>query len=113
MTPQNELKSHGFQRQPHSILLVLFLSDPRELKEDGNILEKPYPARFFKWDILRLVLIKWAKEVKHDPNIFFAGEEINLTVRSFTHGYDLFHPHRVVIWHATMREERAGKLVWG
>jgi len=55
---------------------------------------------------------EWAKEIKHDPQIYFSGEELNLTVRSFTHGYDLFHPHKIVIWHATMREERAGKLVW-
>lgn len=55
---------------------------------------------------------KWAKEIKHDPEIYFSGEELNLTVRSFTHGYDFFHPHKIVIWHATMREERAGKLVW-
>ena len=74
-------------------------------------LKKPYPARFLSGHFA-FGSNKWAKEVRHDPNIFFAGEEINLTVRSFTHGYDLFHPHRVVIWHATMREERAGKLVW-
>lgn len=55
---------------------------------------------------------QWARDVRHDPNIYFSGEELNLTVRSFTHGYDLFHPHKVVIWHATMREERSGKLVW-
>jgi len=24
----------------------------------------------------------------------------------------LFHPHEVVIWHATMREERSGMLIW-
>jgi len=74
-------------------------------------LTKPYPARFLSGHFA-FGPNKWAKEVRHDPNIFFAGEEINLTLRSFTHGYDLFHPHRVVIWHATMREERAGKLVW-
>lgn len=55
---------------------------------------------------------EWAKVIKHDPLIYFSGEELNLTVRSFTHGYDMFHPHKIVIWHATMREERAGKLVW-
>jgi hypothetical protein len=55
---------------------------------------------------------KWAKEIKHDPSIYFSGEELNLTVRSFTHGYDLFHPHKIVIWHATMREERSGILLW-
>lgn len=74
-------------------------------------LKKPYPARFLSGHFA-FGPNKWAKEVRHDPNIFFAGEEINLTVRSFTHGYDLFHPHKVVIWHATMREERSGKLVW-
>jgi hypothetical protein len=55
---------------------------------------------------------EWAKEIKHDPDIYFSGEEINLTVRSFTHGYDMFHPHELVIWHATMREERSGMLKW-
>ena len=78
---------------------------------DWKNLTKPYPARFLSGHFA-FGPNQWAKDVRHDPNIFFAGEEINLTIRSFTHGYDLFHPHRVVIWHATMREERAGKLVW-
>lgn len=55
---------------------------------------------------------EWAKEIKHDPDIYFSGEELNLTVRSYTHGYDLFHPHKLVVWHSTMREERSGKLKW-
>lgn len=54
----------------------------------------------------------WAKEIKHDPDIYFSGEELNLTVRSYTHGYDLFHPHKLVVWHSTMREERSGMLKW-
>ena len=74
-------------------------------------LKKPYPARFLSGHFA-FGTNQWAKDVKHDRDIFFAGEELNLSVRSFTHGYDLFHPHKVVIWHATMREERAGKLVW-
>jgi glycosyltransferase involved in cell wall biosynthesis len=55
---------------------------------------------------------EWAKEILHDPAIYFSGEELNLTVRSYTHGYDLFHIPEVVIWHATMREERDGILIW-
>jgi hypothetical protein len=74
-------------------------------------LTKPYPARFLSGHFA-FGPNQWAKEVRHDPNIFFAGEELNLSVRSFTYGYDLFHPHRVVIWHATMREERNGMLIW-
>lgn len=78
---------------------------------DWKSLKEPYPARFLSGHFA-FGPNQWAKTVRHDPNIFFAGEELNLTIRSFTHGYDLFHPHKVVIWHATMREERAGKLVW-
>jgi len=74
-------------------------------------LTKPFPARFLSGHFA-FGPNKWAKEVKHDPNIFFSGEELNLTVRSYTYGYDLFHPHRCVIWHATMRVERDGMLVW-
>ena len=74
-------------------------------------LEKPFPARFLSGHFA-FGPNKWAKDVRHDPNIFFSGEELNLSVRSFTHGYDMFHPHRTIIWHATMREERSGMLVW-
>lgn len=74
-------------------------------------LTKPFPARFLSGHFA-FGTNKWAKEIRHDPNIFFSGEELNLTIRSYTHGYDLFHPHRVVIWHATMRTERDGILVW-
>lgn len=91
---------------PHGTIFIRPTAVP-----NWKSLTKPYPARFLSGHFA-FGPNKWAKEVRHDPNIFFAGEEINLTVRSFTHGYDLFHPHKVVIWHATMREERAGKLVW-
>jgi hypothetical protein len=74
-------------------------------------LTKPFPARFLSGHFA-FGPNKWAKEVRHDSDIYFSGEEINLTVRSYTHGYDLFHPHRCIIWHATMRTERNGMLVW-
>ena len=74
-------------------------------------LTKPFPARFLSGHF-SFGPNKWAKDVRHDPDIYFSGEEINLSVRSYTSGYDLFHPHRTIIWHATMREERSGMLVW-
>lgn len=75
-----------------------------------NMTEPPM-ARFLcgHFDFARA---EWAKEIKHDPDIYFSGEEINLTVRSYTHGYDFFHPHKIVVWHSTMREERSGMLKW-
>lgn len=72
---------------------------------------EPFHSRFISGHFA-FARTAWAKEIKHDADIYFSGEELNLTVRSFTHGWDLFHPHKLVIWHATMREERAGKLVW-
>lgn len=74
-------------------------------------LTEPVPSRFISGHFC-FARADWAREIKHDADIYFSGEELNLTIRSFTHGYDLFHPHKLVIWHATMREERSGKLVW-
>ena len=92
---------------PHGTIFIR----PTGFRDNWKDFNKPVPARFLSGHFC-FGPNKWAKEIKHDPDIFFAGEEINLTVRSFTHGYDLFHPHRVVVWHATMREERDGILVW-
>lgn len=76
-----------------------------------EILTEPIPARFLSGHF-SFADNHWGKTIKHDIDIYFSGEEINLTVRSFTHGYDIFHPHKVVIWHGLMREERDGILIW-
>lgn len=82
-----------------------------QLLEGWEKMTKPPFSRFLcgHFDFARS---QWAREVRHDPEIYFAGEEINLTVRSYTHGYDFFHPHRIVTWHATMREERDNICKW-
>ncbi|WP_249406243.1 UDP-N-acetylglucosamine-transferase [Pantoea agglomerans] len=50
------------------------------------------------------------KSVPNDPQIFFAGEEIGMAVRAFTHGYDVYHPHKPLLWHFYQREEHS--KVW-
>jgi len=42
---------------------------------------------------------QWCTEVPQDPDHYYWGEEFNITVRSFTWGYDLFLPTEVVAWH--------------
>ncbi len=42
---------------------------------------------------------QWNNEVRQDPGHFYTGEEFALTIRSFTHGYDLFDPSQIVAWH--------------
>ena len=52
----------------------------------------------------------FVKTVPNDPQIFFAGEEIAMAVRAFTHGYDIYHPHKPLLWHYYQREEHS--KVW-
>lgn len=49
--------------------------------------------------------------VPNDPQIFFAGEEIAMAVRAFTYGYDIYHPHKPLLWHFYQRKEHS--KVWG
>lgn len=48
----------------------------------------------------------FAKEVQHDPNMYFHGEEITIAARAFTHGYDLYTPTVLTVWHEYTREGR-------
>jgi hypothetical protein len=38
-------------------------------------------------------------DVPYDPDLYFFGEEISLSVRLWTHGYDIYHPNRLVMFH--------------
>ena len=66
---------------------------------------EPIPARFYSAHYC-FTLGEFSKEVQHDPEFYFHGEEISITVRAYTHGYDLFHPHKVLIWHEYTRKGR-------
>ncbi len=66
---------------------------------------KPVPARFLSAHFI-FTLGEFCTEVPHDPELYFHGEEINLAVRAFTHGYGLFHPHEILCWHEYTREGR-------
>jgi len=49
---------------------------------------------------------KFVLEVPHDPNYYFHGEEHSISARAYTCGYDLFHPHKVLIWHEYTRRDK-------
>src|ERR1035437_2683679 len=73
--------------------------------EDKELLKKPIPARFYSAHFA-FTLGQFCKEVPHDPNYYFHGEEISIAVRAYTHGYDLFHPNKIIIWHEYTRKGR-------
>lgn len=65
----------------------------------------PLPARFYSAHFA-FTIGQFCTEVPHDLNYYFHGEEISIAVRAYTHGYDLFHPHKVVCWHEYTRKGR-------
>lgn len=66
---------------------------------------QPYRSRFYSAHCT-FTLGEFCTEVPHDPNYYFHGEEISIAVRAFTWGYDLFHPHKVLVWHEYTRKGR-------
>ncbi len=81
---------------------IFFL--PAEIP-NWKTLTQPVPSRFYSAHFC-FTLGSFAKEVQHDPEYYFHGEEISIAVRAYTHGYDLFHPHKVVAWHEYTRRGR-------
>lgn len=75
---------------------------PRTMDE-WKTLTSPLPARFVSGHFI-FADGKFCKEVPYDPNYYFHGEEINLSVRAYMAGYDLFAPHKVIIWHEYTRD---------
>ncbi|WP_158780629.1 GlcNAc-transferase family protein [Pantoea sp. BAV 3049] len=49
-------------------------------------------------------------DIPNDPQIFFEGEEIAMAARAFTHGYDVWHPHKILLWHFYGRKDHT--KVW-
>jgi hypothetical protein len=92
MVPDKFTDSGTILFYPHSI-------------ENWKSLDKPVLARFVSGHFF-FTLGEHCREYKYDPNLYFAGDEISLSIRSYTLGYDLFHPHYTVIWHEYTREGR-------
>lgn len=65
--------------------------------------DAPVPTRFISGHFIFADGV-FCKEVQYDPTYYFHGEEINLSVRAYMAGYDLFAPHRTVMWHEYLRD---------
>jgi glycosyltransferase involved in cell wall biosynthesis len=68
-------------------------------------LTEPVTSRFYSAHYC-FTLGEFSIEVQHDPEYYFHGEEISIAARAYTWGYDLFHPHKVLIWHEYTRKGR-------
>ena len=68
-------------------------------------LKAPIPAQFLALGFL-FTDGRFNVDVPLDPNIYFFGDEITTGLRAYCSGYDFFHPHRVIAWHAYDRSTR-------
>ncbi len=68
-------------------------------------LKEPVTARFYSAHYC-FTVGEFSKEVQHNPEYYFHGEEISIAARAYTWGYDLFHPHKPLIWHEYTRKGR-------
>lgn len=95
----NEVWKMGFDRfTPEGYIFTRPSSVP-----NWQNLTEPIPSRFYSAHFA-FTLGQFAQEVQHDPEMYFHGEEPSISVRAFTHGYDLFHPHIIIAWHEYTRE---------
>ena len=90
---RDPLEIQSFGRE--SGLLVYLTAYP---VKRWRLLGGPVPARFSS---LHFVFTggEFNDEVRHDPDVYFFGDEVVLALRAFTYGYDLYHPDFVPGWH--------------
>jgi hypothetical protein len=72
---------------------VFFL--PETIPGWQRTLTEPVTSRFYSAHYC-FTLGQFSKEVQHNPEYYFHGEEISIAARAYTCGYDLFHPHKVL-----------------
>ena len=61
-------------------------------------LTEPLPAEFLSLHFV-FAAGRFNDDVRFDPRIYFFGDELVTGLRAYTHGYDMFHPHRIIGWH--------------
>lgn len=42
---------------------------------------------------------RFCEEVEYDPELYYSGEEISLSARAYTQGYDFYCPNEDLLWH--------------
>lgn len=84
----------------------LFFS-PRIIKDHNKLSKKNVnyiPARFLSGHFIFCDGV-FCKECPYDPNLYFRGEELSLSARAYTSGYDFFHPTKSIVWHYYIRKD--------
>ncbi|SDL40175.1 GlcNAc-transferase family protein [Arthrobacter sp. ok362] len=68
-------------------------------------LDQPVSAEYLSLHFI-FARAEFNREIAFDPDIYFFGDEVATSMRAYTHGWDMFHPHRIIGWHAYSRATR-------
>ena len=90
---QNPLAIRFFKRERG----LLFRLNSHELPL-WRSMSAPVPAHFVSLHFL-FAEGTFNEEVEFDPAIYFFADEVAISLRAYTLGYDLYHPHKVLGWH--------------
>jgi len=87
-------------------------SDPRLINISGELVELAdertkilYPTPFCVANFIFAPAATF-QEVPIDPHIHFWGDEIDFAARLWTHGYDIFQPNAIILYHYWVRQEQ-------
>ncbi len=100
---KSETKEYLNDFIPYKLSVPLFYDNDKMRIEPSTIddftfYDKPVLAHFFSAHFV-FTYGQWIKEVPYDELLYFEGEEDTLGVRSFTNGWDMYHPHRAIGYH--------------
>lgn len=70
-----------------------------------NWIKKPITAEYISLHFL-CADGRFNEEIEFDEEIYFFGDEVLVSLKAYTHGYELFHPHKVLGWHLYNRATR-------
>lgn len=83
-------------------LIYRLIGHPVDASHDLN---QPFTGRFTSLHLL-FAAGSFNEDIPFDPAIYFFADEVAIALRAYTHGYDLFQPHRVIGWHLWDRSTR-------
>jgi hypothetical protein len=78
----------------------VFIKNHKEIHKKQNLIKARLLSGHFIFSEGNFVT-----DCMYDPNFYFRGEEISLSARAYTHGFDFFHPTYTIIWHEYLREK--------
>jgi hypothetical protein len=102
---QNKSEWHNFPQKTNIFRFDYDYPMVRPVNIDNyKILNKPISACWISAGFL-FTRGHFIENVIYDPNLYFTGEEFNITLRAYTKGYDMYHPHIILLYHYYYRME--------